>query len=65
MKYEVGDRAITSRDVISMTYCINKGTVVTITNIGARGYDLVDDTGHEVIECRFDCLAPMPEEDYE
>jgi hypothetical protein len=57
--FEVGARAVTTRDVSSMTYCIKKDTVVTITDIGARGYDLVDDAGHEVIECRWDCVAPL------
>jgi hypothetical protein len=54
--FEVGDRAITAHDVTSMVCCIKKGTVVTITDIGARGYDLVDDRGRIVIEAGWYCL---------
>lgn len=63
--FEVGDRAITKRDVSSMTGYIKKGTVVTITDISARGYDLVDDSGNEIIECGWNCLEHIKEEAYD
>lgn len=62
--FEVGDRAITARDVCSMTSCIKKGTVVAITDISARGYDLVDDRGRVVIEAGWNCLEHIKEEAY-
>ena len=63
--FEVGDRAIITRDVNSMTCYIKKGTVVTITDISARGYDLVDDSGNEIIECGWNCLERIKEEAYD
>lgn len=59
--FEVGDRAVTARDVYSMCYCIKKGTVVTIIDVGARGYDLVDDRGRTVLEAGWTCLEHVVE----
>jgi hypothetical protein len=51
--FKVGDKVLTTRDCKCMYSTIKKGTVVTITGIGDRGYDIEDDSGNRIIETGF------------
>jgi hypothetical protein len=47
---EVGDRAITTREVSCVARYFKEGTVVTIIDVSFKGYDLMDEHGNVIIE---------------
>ena len=58
---EVGDRAITTREVSSMIMSFREGTVVTIKDVGPRGYDLMDDYGNVITETGWSSVRHIQE----
>ena len=54
--FEIGDKAVTTCEMIVATGYFKKGTVVTITDISARGYDLMDEHGRYITEAGWDCV---------
>lgn len=48
---EVGDRIKLTRQVDSFEGYFEPGTIVTVVNIGYRGYDIIDDKGNRIVEC--------------
>ena len=59
---EVGDRAITTREVSCMVRYFKEGTVVTITDVGSRGYDLMDEHGNVITEAGWSCVKRIQED---
>ena len=61
--FKVGDKATVTKDLVaypghlSRYAVIRSGSVVTVTNVGPRGYDIVDADGNEVDEVRMDYLT--------
>ena len=51
--FEIGDWAVTTENILFL----NKGTRVKIIDVGARGYDLIDEYGNMVIETGWDCIC--------
>ena len=56
---KIGERVITTRKLSNCAGYMERGTEVTITDIGDRGYDLVDDEGNRIIECGWDCVRQI------
>ena len=52
--FQVGDRVELTQNISAMSGTMLKGTIVTITDVSNRGYDIKDDEGHQLIECGFD-----------
>ena len=46
----VGDKCITIKEIECLAGMFTVGTPVTVTGIGDRGYDLVDDFGNVITE---------------
>lgn len=58
IKNNIGKEFILARDVKACKGTIVKGSVIIVTNIGPRGYNVMDkDSGETIIECGFDCLS--------
>lgn len=49
----LGTRVKTTRRHESLSGIFTVGTIVTITNIGERGYDIRDDEGNTMVEIGF------------
>ena len=56
---KLGDRCITTKEVQSFAGKFTVGTPVTVTGIGDRGYDLVDDFGNVIAECGWNCIKKI------
>ena len=76
---KVGDKCIAIKEIECLAGMFTVGTPVTVTGIGDRGYDLVDDLGNVITECGWNCIkrdefcsreyvsarCPLPGWDYE
>ena len=49
--FEKGDRVVLTEDISSLEGTMKAGSIVTITGIGERGYDIQDNEGNRVTEC--------------
>lgn len=58
-KIKIGTKIKLTRNVSSMAGIMMKDTIVTVTNISTRGYDIVDDEGHNIRECGWDIGYPI------
>lgn len=59
---KIGDKCVTTKELECFAGRFTEGTVVTITGIGDRGYDLVDDSGNTMIECGWNCVKKVEPE---
>ena len=59
---KIGDKCVTTKELECFAGRFTVGTVVTITGIGDRGYDLVDDSGNAMIECGWNCVKKVESE---
>lgn len=59
---KIGDKCVTTKELECFAGRFTEGTVVTITGIGDRGYDLVDDSGNTMIECGWNCIKKVEPE---
>ena len=57
---KIGDKVITTKKLENSAGYMETGTIVTITNISDRGYDLTDDKGNKVTECGWSCIKQIP-----
>lgn len=48
--FEIGDWVVTAREVGCLARCFKRGTRVKIIDVSARGYDLMDENGNQIIE---------------
>jgi hypothetical protein len=54
-KNNIGTTVILKRDLKAIKGIVTKGSLVVITGVGSRGYDIRDvESGEEMIECGFD-----------
>ena len=53
----VGEKVKTTRRISAGGGYFEKGSVVTITAIGDRGYDVEDEDGNRIIECGWEGFA--------
>ena len=58
-KIKVGDKCTTIKEIKCFAGMFTVGTPVTVTGIGDRGYDLVDDFGNRIIECGWNCIKKI------
>ena len=56
-KFKVGDTAITTKPAMSLTTYIPTGSIVKVTGISWRGYDIEDSNGVCVSETGWDSIA--------
>lgn len=56
---KIGDKCITTKELENFAGKFTVGTVVKVTDIGDRGYNLVDDFGNEIIECGWNCVKKV------
>ena len=61
-KYNIGDKVILNRDLISSQYMFEKGTKVTIIGCGEEGYNVQDADGCYITECGWDLGDVVPNE---
>lgn len=45
-----GDRVVLTKDIEVLSGVFEKGTEMTVTGHGSRGYDFVDDEGNQLLE---------------
>lgn len=58
---QVGSKVKTTRVLENFAGKFEKGTILTVTAIGNRGYDVEDEYGHRVTECGYDSLKIVEE----
>ena len=58
-RLKIGMKAITVVDLESMANFVPAGTIVTIENIGCRGYDVVTEDGTRIFETGFCKIKPI------
>ena len=59
---KVGDKCITIKEIECLAGMFTVGTPVTVTGIGDRGYDLVNDFGNVITECGWNCIKKVEPE---
>lgn len=59
---KVGDKCIAIKEIECLAGMFTVGTPVTVTDIGDRGYDLVDDFGNVITECGWNCIKKIEPE---
>jgi hypothetical protein len=50
----VGDTVVNTRVISSFAGKFTKGTKLKVTGISERGYNVIDEDGHIIIECGWD-----------
>jgi len=48
--FEVGQKVVLTKDVSVLSGTFQKGTIMTLSRRGERGWDLIDEEGNQLLE---------------